>query len=173
MIEKAAALAEAQGWDYEILSPSHLALVVPYPPLRVIHPMHIFCSMDGTDWGLIIAHEFLVEPDRSENVHDAILRLKQFCAPGELDLLPKPDCSIRYARDFEIENDVPGHLGLAINEAVSRLNFVLDVLRLVNWGGKLAQEAITSVSVSERHQAWLQQAIKTQTTRSSHGADAG
>lgn len=173
MIDKAAAMAAARGWDYDILSPLHLALVVPYSPLQVFHPMRIFCSMEGTDWGLIIDHEFLVEADRSEIIHDALLRLKQFCAPAELDLLPKPVRSIRYARDFEIENDVPGHLGLAIDEAVLRFNFVLDVLRLVNWGGKSAQEAITSVSVSERHQGWLQQAIKTQSVRNTHGADAG
>lgn len=98
--------------------------------------------MDGTDWGLIVDHEFLVEADRSWIIHVALLRLKQFCAPAELDLGPKPDCTIRYTRDFEIENDVPGHLCLATDEAVFRLTFALEILRLINWGGKSAHEAI-------------------------------
>lgn len=45
--EWAVALVEAQGWDYEILFPLHLALVVQYPPLRVFNPMNILS--DGWD----------------------------------------------------------------------------------------------------------------------------
>lgn len=172
MIEPAVALAEARGWSYDILSPLQLALVVPSLRPRAFYPMHIFCSVDGKAWGFILNHEFLVESDRSEFVHDTLLRLEKFFAPAELDLRPKPECSIRYARELEIDKDVPGHLGCAIDEALVDLNFALDVLRLVNWGGKSAEEAITFVSIPERHHVRLEQAIKTKITRSIHGTDA-
>lgn len=149
MIEHAAALAEARGWDHEILSPLRLALVVPHPRLRAFHPTHIFCSINGKAWGFVIDHEFVVEAGRSEIVHDAFLRLKPFCAPAELDLCPKPACCVRYALDLEIDNDVASHLGRSIDEALVNLNFALDVLRLANWGNKSADEAISFVRASE------------------------
>jgi len=95
MIQKAAYLAQVRGWDYDLLSPLHLALAVPSPQLPATYPMNIFCSIGGKAWGLLIMYEFIVEASRSEAIHEALLRLNQFCAPAELEVWPRPESLIR------------------------------------------------------------------------------
>lgn len=149
MIQKAASLAQARGWDHDLLSPLHLALAVPSPRLPASYPMHILCSTDGKAWSFVILHEFIAEASRSEAIRGALLRLNQFCAPAELELRPSPECFIRYTFDLDIEDDVETHLGRGIDEALAQMDMARMVLQLVNWGGKSADDAIAQVNSSE------------------------
>ena len=149
MIQKAASLAQARGWDHDLLSPLHLALAVPSPRLPALYPMHIFCSTDGKAWGFVILYECMVETSRSEAIHEAILRLNQFCAPAELDVRSSPECFIRYTFDLDIEEDVEIHLSCAVDEALAQMDMVRMVLLLVTWGGKYTDDAIAHVNASE------------------------
>ena len=81
----------------------------------------------------------------------AVHRLRQFCAPDEIDILPAPQCLIRYRRD--IDADINGkfeiQLGRAIDEAIAQVDMAWTVLMLVNWGDKSTDEAVTSENASE------------------------
>lgn len=150
MIEQAAALAETRGWDYEFVSPLHLALMVLSPRFRTVHPMEIFCSVDGQAWGFLTLQEFLTHSEWSEETRMAIRCLKQFVAPAELDVLSEPDCCIRYALDLDIEEGVENHPGgRAIDDTLAQMDMAWAVLQLVNWGDKSANEAIAHVSALE------------------------
>jgi|AntAceMinimDraft_1070359.scaffolds.fasta_scaffold15175_5 hypothetical protein len=149
MIQKAAYLVQARGWDYDLLSRLHLALAVSSPWLPATYPMNIFCSIGGKAWGLLIMCEFIVEASRSEAIHEALLRLSQFCAPAELEVWPRPECFIRYTVDLDIEDDVETHLGCAIDEALAQMDMARMVLQLVNWGRKSTDAAIAQVNSSE------------------------
>jgi len=52
MIQKAAALAENRGWDFDILSPSRLAVANFPPPAGAftIYVEHSFASSTGVAW---------------------------------------------------------------------------------------------------------------------------
>jgi len=88
---------------------------------------------------------------RDPEVSLAFGRLRQFFTPDEIDLLPTPQCMIRYMRDIEIdvESKVENQLGSAIDEALAQIDMAWTVLMLVNWGDKSAAEAIAHVNVSE------------------------
>ena len=150
MIEQATALAETRGWDYEFVSPLHIALMVPLPGFGQSILWKIFCSVDGQAWGFLTLQEFLTYSERSEETRMAIRCLKQFVAPAELDVLSEPDCCIRYALDLDLEEGVENHRGgRAIDDTLVHMDMAWAVLQLVNWGDKSAYEAIAHVSALE------------------------
>ncbi len=149
MIEKAAALAENKGWDFEILSPRQLAVAIASPRWQFFHAVDIYCSIDGGAWGFVMLKEFEILSEREQEVNLAVCRLQQFCEPGEFDLVQQPDCFIRYARDIDIAEEVETHLGSGINKALAKIDTAWTVLQLVNWGGKSVDEAIAHVGSSE------------------------
>jgi hypothetical protein len=151
MIEMAANLAQARGWEHEILSPLHLAVSIPSPRWRFYHAVDIFCSIDGGSWGFVLLKEFEVLGERAPEVSLAVSRLRQFFTPDEIDILPAPQHLIRYARDIEIDiaGKVEIQLGRAIDEALAQIDMAWTVLMMVNWGNKSTDEAVTSANASE------------------------
>jgi hypothetical protein len=151
MIEKAAALAETRGWDFDILSPVHLAVAIPSYRWRHCYNPYLHCSIDGGASGFVIHKEFEVMSDREPEVSLAIQRLRQFCTPDEIDIHPAPQYLIRYTRDIDIEinSKVETQLGRAIDEAIAQVDMAWTVLMLVNWGNKSTDEAVKSANVSE------------------------
>jgi hypothetical protein len=151
MIGKAADLAQARGWEHEILSTLSLAVAIPSPRWRKSYNAYIHCSIDGGAWGFVIHKGFEVMSGREPEVSLAVHRLRQFCAPDEIDILPAPQCLIRYTRD--IDADINGkleiQLGRAIDEAIAQVDMAWTVLMLVNWGDKSADEAAASANASE------------------------
>lgn len=150
MIEPAAALAKSRDWDYEIISPLQLALATTSPRHRIINSGAIYCSIDGGAWGIVLMQFFEPLSTRIEDVGTAVLRLKEFCAPAELDL--KYEVFIRYALDLEIDEDVENQLGRAIDEGLAHLDMAWAVLQLVNFAEKSADDAIAEVSASVFHE---------------------
>ncbi len=152
MIEKATHLAETRGWDFDILSPLHLAVAIPSSRWRHHYNAYIHCSIDGVAWGFVIHKEFEVMSNREPEVSLAVQRLRQFCTPDEIDILPAPQYLIRYTRDIDVDiNDkVETQLGRAIDEAIAQVDMAWTVLMLVNWGDKSADEAIAQTNASER-----------------------
>ena len=151
MIENATAMANARGWDFDILSPLQLAVAIPSPKWRFYYTVELFCSIDGGAWNFVALKEFEVLDKREPEVSLAVCRLRQFFTPDEIDLLPAPQCLIRYVRDIEIDIDDKGEsqLGRAIDEALTQIDMAWTVLMLVNWGDKSAAEAIAHVNASE------------------------
>lgn len=151
MIEKATALAETRGWDFDILSPLQLALAIPSPHWKFYYTVELICSIDGGAWGFVALKEFEVMGERDPEVSLAVGRLRQFFTPDEIDILPAPQYLIRYIRDIEIDIDEKGErqLGRAIDEALAQIDMAWTVLMLVNWGGKSAADAIAHVNASE------------------------
>ena len=151
MIEKAAAFAETRGWDFDIISPLQLALAIPSPRWRFYYTSDIYCSTDGAAWGFVMLKEFEVMSSREPEVSLAIQRLQQLCAPDEIDILPAPQCLIRYTRDIDVEinGKFETQLVLAIDEAIAQVDMAWTVLMLVNWGNKSTDEAVTSANASE------------------------
>lgn len=151
MIEKAAALAETQGWDFDILSPLQLALAIPSYRWRHCYNAYLHCSIDGGAWGFVIHKELEVMSNREPEVSSAIQRLRQFYTPDEIDILPAPQCLIRYTRDIDVKSDgkFETQLGRAIDEAIAQVDMAWTVLMLVNWGNKSTDEAVTSANASE------------------------
>jgi hypothetical protein len=151
VIEKAATLAESRGWDFDILSPLQLAVAIPSPRWRHYYAVDIYCSIDGGAWGFVMLKEFEVPSVQDPELGVAVGRLRQFFTPDEIEILPAPQCLIRYARDIDI--DIPGkvenQLGHAIDEALAQIDMAWAVLMLVNFGGKSADEAIAYVNASE------------------------
>lgn len=151
MIGKAADLAQARGWEHEILPTLSLAVAIPSPRWRKSYNAYIHCSIDGGAWGFVIHKGFEVMSGREPEVSLAVHRLRQFCAPDEIDILPAPQCLIRYRRD--IDADINGkfeiQLGRAIDEAIAQVDMAWTVLMLVNWGDKSTDEAVTSENASE------------------------
>jgi hypothetical protein len=88
---------------------------------------------------------------REPEVSLAVRRLRQFCAPDEIDILPAPQYLIRYTRDIDV--DINGKLEIqlsrAIDEAIAQVDMAWTVLMLVNWGNKSADEAAASANASE------------------------
>jgi len=152
VIEKATHLAETRGWDFDILSPLHLAVVIPSSRWRHSYNAYIHCSIDGVAWGFVIHKEFEVMSNREPEVSLAIQRLRQFCTPDEIDILPAPQYLIRYTRDIDVDinGKVETQLGRAIDEAIAQVDMAWTVLMLVNWGDKSAAEAIAQINASER-----------------------
>ena len=72
MIEKASNLAQARGWDHEILSPLHLVVSIPSPRWRFSHAVDIFCSIDDGAWGFVLLKEFEVLGERAPEVSLAV-----------------------------------------------------------------------------------------------------
>lgn len=151
MIEKAAVLAQRRGWDPEILSPLRLAMAIPSRQWQGSHFVEIYCSVDARAWGMVMLRESSTMAERSEEVRSAVRWLRQFCKPAEFDLLPEPNCYIRYAEDLDIENEVESHLARAIDEALLRIDIASNVLQLVNWGDKSADAAIAQVTGYDLH----------------------
>lgn len=151
MIEKAAALAETRGWDFDVLSPLQLALAIPSPRWRFYYTSDIYCSTDGAAWGFVMLKEFEVMSNREPEVSLAIQRLRQFCTPDEIDILPAPQYLIRYTRDIDVEinGKFETQLSRAIDEAIAQIDMAWTVLMLVNWGDKSAGEALASANASE------------------------
>lgn len=151
MIEKSAALAEARGWDFDILSPLQLALAIPSFRWRHYYNAYLHCSIDGRAWGFVIHKEFEVMSNRVPEVNLAIQRLRQFCTPDEIDILPAPQYLIRYTRDIDvaINGKFETQLGRSIDEAIAQVDMAWTVLMLVNWGNKSIDEAVTSANASE------------------------
>jgi hypothetical protein len=151
MIEKAAALAKTRGWDFDILSPLRHAVAIPSTRRRFYHAMDIFSSIHGAARGFVALKEFEILGDRDPAVRLAVDRLRQFFAPDEIDLLPAPQCLIRYVRDIAIDitGKVENQLGRAIEEALVQIDMAWAVLMLVNWGDKSAAKAIAQVNASE------------------------
>lgn len=151
MIEKAEALAETRGWDFDILSPLQLAVAIPSSRWRHYYNAYIHCSIDGGAWGFVIHKEFEVMSSREPEVSLAVSRLRQFFTPDEIEILPAPQHLIRYARDIEIDiaGKVENQLGRAIDEALAQIDMAWTVLMMVNWGGKSADEAIVHANASE------------------------
>mgnify|MGYP000303673966 FL=1 len=151
MIEKAAALAETRGWDFDILSPLQLALAIPSCRWRHCYNAYLHCWIDGGAWGFVIHKEFEVMSNREPEVSLAIQRLRQFCTPDEIDILPAPQYLIRYTRDIDVEinGKFETQLGRAIDEAIAQVDMAWTVLMLVNWGNKSTDEAVTSANASE------------------------
>jgi citrate lyase gamma subunit len=98
--------------------------------------------------------EFEVMSDREIEVNLAIQRLRQFCTPDEIDILPAPQYLIRYTRDVDVEinSKVETQLGRAIDEAIAQVDMAWTVLMLVNWGNKSTDEAVKSANASELRQ---------------------
>jgi hypothetical protein len=151
MIRKAAALAEIRGWDFDILSPLQLAVAIPSPRWRFYYTVNLFCSIDGGAWGFVALKDFEVMGKRDPEVSLAVGRLRQLFTPDEIDLLPAPQCMIRYVRDIVIATagKVENQLGRAIDEALAQIDMAWTVLMLVNWGDKSAAEAIAHVNALE------------------------
>ena len=151
MIQKAAALAETRGWDFDVLSPLQLALAIPSYRWRHCYNAYLHCSIDGCAWGFVIHKEFEVMSSREPEVSLAIQRLRQFCTPDEIDILPSPQYLIRYTRDIDVEinGKFETQLGRAIDEAITQVDMAWTVLMLVNWGNKSTDEAVTSANASE------------------------
>jgi hypothetical protein len=151
MIEKAVALAETRGWDFDILSPLQLALAIPSSRWRFYYAVHIYCSVDGNAWGFVVFKEFEVMSSREPEVSLAVHRLRQFCTPDEIDLLPAPQYLIRYTRDIDVDinGNIETQLGRSIDEALAQIDMAWTVLMLANWGNKSADEAVASVNASE------------------------
>jgi len=78
MIQKAAALAETRGWDFDILSPLQLAVAIPSPRWRFYYTVNLFCSIDGGAWGFVALKDFEVMGKRDPEVSLAFGRLRQF-----------------------------------------------------------------------------------------------
>ena len=151
MMQKAAALAKARGWDFDILSPQQLAVAIPSPKWRFYYTAELFCAIDGGAWNFVALKEFEVLGKRDPEVSLAVCRLRQFFTPDEIDLLPAPQFLIRYVRDIQIDIDdkVEKQLGHAIDDALAQIDMAWTVLMLVNWGDKSAAEAIAHVNASE------------------------
>jgi len=151
MIQKAAALAEIRGWDFDILSPLQLAVAIPSPRWRFYYTVNFFCSIDGGAWGFVALKDFEVMCKGDPEISLAVDRLRKFFTPDEIDILPAPQYLFRYVRDIEIDIDgkVENQLGRATDEALAQIDIAWTVLMLVNWGGKSAAEAITHVNTSE------------------------
>lgn len=151
MIGTAADLAQARGWEHDILSTLSLAVAIPSPRWRKSYNAYIFCSIDGGAWGFVIHKEFEVMSSREPEASLAVCRLRQFFMPDEIDILPAPQCQIRYARDVDIDGHgkVENQLGRAIDEVLAQNDTVWAILMLVNWGDKSADEAIADVTLSE------------------------
>lgn len=151
MIGRAADLAQARGWEHEILSTLSLAVAIPASRWRHHYNAYIHCSIDGGAWGFVIHKEFEVMSNREPEVSLALQRLRQFCTPDEIDILPAPQYLVRYTRDIDVEiNDkVETQLGRAIDEAIAQVDMAWTVLMLVNWGNKSTDEAVTSANASE------------------------
>ena len=145
MIGKAADLAEARGWDHDMLSTLSLAVAIPSPQWGIIHSVEIYCSIDGGSWCFVMLEEFSTLTERSEEVRCAVRWLRQFCKPAEFDLLPEPDCFLRYIGELDIQEDVENHLGRAIDEALAQMDIAWTVLHLVNWGNKSVDQAISQI----------------------------
>lgn len=151
MIGKAADLAQARGWEHEILSTLSVAVAIPSPRWRKNYNAYTHCSIDGAAWGFVLHKEFEVMSGRESEVSLAVHRLRQFCAPDEIDILPAPQCLIRYTRD--IDADINGQFeiqfGRAIDEAIAQVDMAWTVLMLVNWGNKSTDEAVAFENESE------------------------
>jgi hypothetical protein len=154
MIEKASELAETRGWDFDVLSPLQLALAIPSYRWRHCYNAYLHCSIDGGAWGFVMYREFEVMSDREIEVNLAIQRLRQFCTPDEIDILPAPQYLISYTRDVDVEinSKVETQLGRAIDEAIAQVDMAWTVLMLVNWGNKSTDEAVKSANASELRQ---------------------
>lgn len=89
--------------------------------------------------------------NREPEVNLAIQRLRQFCTPYEINILPVPQYLIRHTRDIDvaINSKVETQLGRAIGEAIAQVYMAWTVLMLVNWGNKSTDEAVASANVSE------------------------
>ncbi len=151
MIGKASDLAEARGWEHEILSTLTLAVAIPSPRWRHYYSAYIHCSIDGGAWGFVIHKEFEVVSSREPEVTLAVRRQRQFCAPDEIDILPAPQYLMRYTRDIDVEinSKLETQLGCAIDEAIAQVDMAWTVLMLVNWGDKSADEAAAAANASE------------------------
>jgi len=151
MIGKAADLAQARGWEHEILSTLSVAVAIPSPRWRKNYNAYIHCSIDGAAWGFVLHKEFEVMSGRESEVSSAIQRLRQFYTPDEIDILPAPQYLIRYTRDIDVKSDgkFETQLGRAIDEAIAQVDMAWTVLMLVNWGNKSTDEAVTSANASE------------------------
>lgn len=149
MIGKAADLAEARGWEHDILSTLSLAVAIPSPRWRIICSVEIYCSVDGGAWGFVMLKEFSTLPERSEEVEYAVRWLRQLCKPAQFDLLPEPYCYIRYVGYLDIEDEVENHLGRAIDSALAHMDAAWTVLQLVNWGDKSVDQAVAHVNALE------------------------
>lgn len=151
MIGRAANLAQARGWEHEILSTLSLAVAIPASRWRHLYNAYLHCSIDGGAWGFVIHKEFEVMSNREPEVSLAIQRLRQFCTPDEIDILPSPQYLIRYTRDIDVEinGKFETQLGRAIDEAITQVDMAWTVLMLVNWGNKSTDEAVTSANASE------------------------
>jgi hypothetical protein len=142
-------LALERGWEHEVLSSLHIAAAVPSPQWRNIHAVEIYCSMDGGAWGFVMLKDFSLHNDQSEQTALAVRHLRKKFKPAEFDMLPNPDCHIKYARDLDIQVDDKVLLGLSIDEAMAQMDMAWKVLQLVNWGNKSADEAIRYINASE------------------------
>lgn len=151
MIEKAAALAESRDWEFDTLSPLHLAVAIPSPRWRHYYNSYICCSIDGGAWGFVMLKEFEHMGSREPEISLAVHRLRQFCTPDKIDILPAPQYLIRYTRDIDVDinGKVETQLGRALDEAIAQVDMAWTVLMLVNWGGKSADEAVASANASE------------------------
>lgn len=151
MIEHAVALADARDWDYDALSPYHLAFAVQSPRYKIFYNGNVFCTPDARLWAIFLSYEFSAVKERYEVVQKAFQRMQQFCTPSELDLHSEPECFVRYLTDLEIENieNVTSHLGTAIDHALVELTYVWTVLQMVNLGGKSVDEAIEIANATE------------------------
>jgi hypothetical protein len=151
VIEKAVVLAETRGWDFDILSPLQLAVAIPSFRWRHHYNAYICCPMDGGAWGFVVLKEFEVMSSREREVSLAVHRLRQFCSPDEIDVLPAPQYLIKYTRDIDVDinGTVETLLNRAIDEAIAQLDMAWTVLMLVNFGDKSADEAVASANASE------------------------
>ena len=75
MIGKAADLAQARGWEHEILSTLSVAVAIPSPRWRKNYNAYIHCSIDGAAWGFVLHKEFEVMSGRESEVSLAVHRL--------------------------------------------------------------------------------------------------
>lgn len=96
MIGKAADLAQARGWEHDILSTLSLAVAIPSPRWRKSYNAYIHCSIDGGAWGFVIHKGFEVMSGREQEVSFAVHR-KRRLRPIDFALARRRDGAERRA----------------------------------------------------------------------------